>query len=169
MTVKWFACSFNGSWCNHKSFIFLGIFLKQAAIFPTSLFIYYIIVRSFLATVLYNKWHFTLTIDVEHTLGLGLISTVVLVGEGNVPGECVFRNLKQLGAKPSVVLQRQHAHKWAASIITGLIWRRKIRRKEEGRKKKRKSPICSMFLKHNICISACILKPETWHLIITGG
>lgn len=63
-----------------------------------------------------------LTVDIKHTLSLGVIPAIELVGELNVLMHSLFRNPKQQEAELRMKLQCQHAGEGAASVLTGLIY-----------------------------------------------
>lgn len=63
----------------------------------------------------------SLTVDVENAPALGLLSSVVLVGEVDVGGQPALRDVEQQGAELSLTLQRNHAGEGAAHVLARLI------------------------------------------------
>lgn len=65
---------------------------------------------------------FSLTIDKEDPVCVGIVSSVVRVCEGNASRQGMLGNAKQHGTDFGVGLQGHHPREWTHGILTSLVY-----------------------------------------------
>lgn len=135
----------NSTCCNNIDFI---DFLKKSIKSLTSLFPYSL--GSFICCGFAHK----LTIDIKDPVSVWIVSSIVIVSEGNASRQGMLGNTKQYGTDFSLNLQGHHPGEWTSGILASLVYTQTNTHKEmvSGHKTNEWLYVCCCAF---VCVSVC--------------